>query len=181
MHAALVLSAFLAMAGHGGVQTESVSGTPPLYETPGIHLCNATERTVSAAIATRYVKDPELPDSYQIHAIGWYRIVPGQCFTLADALVNLQRMGEQYYVYAHSAIGTWRGDGSNPNATFCATDGAAFDFEYVQKSPYCPKSVMEPYSALIPVPGVQSFVVLFEKDNTIETKGVAIPSPAPSP
>jgi uncharacterized membrane protein len=159
---------------------DTVIGTPPLYQTPGIHLCNETGRTVSAAIATRQVHDPSQPNSYEVNASGWYRIVPGQCYTISDALQNLQNLGEQYYVYAVSAKGTWQGDNTDPDATFCASTGTAFNFEYVQASPYCPNSVMRPYSQLIPVPGVQSLVVMFKEGNVISSEGVSVPSPTPT-
>lgn len=181
MKIAAVLLALVSVHAHPGVQAESVTGTPPLYQSPGIHVCNATDRTVSAALATRIVKDPMAPNSYQVHAVGWFRVVPGQCFTLPAALKNLQQLGEQYYIYARSAVSTWYGDGSNPNATFCTTQGAAFNFRYLQKSPYCPKGVMKPYDPLIPVPGVQSFVVMLEQNGIIKTRGVAVPTPTSSP
>jgi uncharacterized membrane protein len=178
--AILAFALTMAEAQTTGGPDETLNGTPPLYQTPGIHLCNATDRIIDAAIATRQVKDPSLPNSYEVNTTGWYRIVPGQCYTIADALQNLQNLGEQYYVYASSPKGLWQGDGTDPDANFCATNGAAFNFEYVQSSPYCPGSVMRPYAQLIPIPGVESLVVMFQVGNVIKTQGVNVPTPTPT-
>lgn len=89
----------------------------------GLHLCNKTSHSVSAAVAMAWDWDEfgEEPGHWRVW--GWWNIDPGDCKTPIGA--SLDTTGDAtYYYYAHDSQGdVW--DGSTP---FCVDANYRFDY-----------------------------------------------------